>query len=216
MSIDGLPDPDAEAKDRWEAELAALCLVLLGELWRDLRGELPPGFWQERAEQWKARLQSALLGMAQEAQKSWLEREESLGLDWGVLGSATLEWARRYCDLLVSDLLSTSRHLWEADHGGMSDEEFYAWLGGYFGEVRADLIATTETTSGFWHGQDIMAGLLIAQGFKLEPIWQTALDERVCSVCFPNHGVPRSQGWTVPGLPAHQRCRCYVNWRLII
>lgn len=153
--------------------------------------------------------------MAQEAQEEWLRREASLGLEWGNLGKPTSDWARWYVDSLVAGLIGTSRRLYEADHGDMTQEEIDFWLAGYFSETRAELIASTETTSGFWHGQEIMAGLLILQGFRLEPVWNTQMDERVCTICAPNHGLERRQGWTVSGLPAHPRCRCFVTWKLV-
>lgn len=80
-----------------------------------------------------------------------------------------------------------------------------------FSENRAQLIATTEGTTGYRIGGVALAALA---GVSIVE-WVTLLDERVCEICQPMHGKKRFiNGGYSPDLPvqdpppAHPRCRC--------
>jgi SPP1 gp7 family putative phage head morphogenesis protein len=80
-----------------------------------------------------------------------------------------------------------------------------------FSETRAEMIATTEGTTGYRLGAVALASL--AGVAILE--WYTMQDERVCLVCKPMNGKKRFiTGSYDPDLPvqdpppAHPRCRC--------
>lgn len=56
----------------------------------------------------------------------------------------------------------------------------------------------------------------------LVAFWQTENDAKVCPICSPNHNKREKPGdptnWTElfpSGPPAHPRCRCYLEWKLI-
>lgn len=84
-----------------------------------------------------------------------------------------------------------------------------------FSLERSQRIATTETT------RLVNRGRLIAWDLGLvveRKRWYTQLDERVCSICGPMHGVTISiknqflliNGQQMGAPPAHPDCRCYV------
>jgi len=70
-----------------------------------------------------------------------------------------------------------------------------------FGQVRAEMIAVTETTRIYAEGNDRAwksTGVVSDEGK-----WQTAVDERVCPLCSPLHNKI-----TKEKPPLHPRCRC--------
>ena len=93
--------------------------------------------------------------------------------------------------------------------GQVGVEQAIVWIGSV---QRADDIAITETTRMYnW-------GVIQAKKYIDEQTitWYTVLDERVCDICFPMHGVtiPIDGSFVLPtgeevdGPPAHTRCRC--------
>ncbi len=87
------------------------------------------------------------------------------------------------------------------------------WLGS---ASRAESIAITEITQALSMGEEVAAGIALKNGFILESVWVTALDEQVCPVCGPLHNMPELS-WSDEfpyGPPAHVRCRCRKRWRL--
>lgn len=74
---------------------------------------------------------------------------------------------------------------------------------------RAEMIAQTEVTRA--RNQASIEVAAQTPGIRRR-IWYTRLDERVCPICAPLHGVPERRNGTFPGgfdgPPAHPRCRC--------
>lgn len=83
-------------------------------------------------------------------------------------------------------------------------------------DARFALIAATEVTRTITAGEFAAVTLLVAAGGeKLNPVWFTELDGRVCEICRPLHGTAE-EVWkrTAPaGPPAHARCRCWLTYR---
>lgn len=76
---------------------------------------------------------------------------------------------------------------------------------------RIDNVAITETTGAY--GEGVHDGRDEAEKYgqiKIPLVWVTALDDRVCTVCWPLHNQPDAvYTQTFPtGPPAHPRCRC--------
>ena len=126
-------------------------------------------------------------------------------------------WAQRWVNELATDLTQTTRQQvdryireYMADPSGgitsLTDR-----LAKIVSPSRADMIASTEITRSAYEGEAFIVRQLQNEGVKLEAVWFTALDERVCPVCAPRHNVMKGKGWELPP-PAHPRCRCWVNW----
>ena len=79
-----------------------------------------------------------------------------------------------------------------------------------FGQVRAEMIAVTESTNGFREGSRLLyqqAGVRRAQIL-------TNRDDHVCPICRPYDGMIVDIEEGVPGVgwPAfHIRCRCFIR-----
>jgi len=221
VNLDGERDPNAEEKDRWEELLLGLLLALLSKelkrLWPVIL-QLGQDFWFEERDAWVRELEAPLREMAQEAQVSFLAQHPEIGIDVAEANAAAGGWANRYAYDLVEGLQDTTRRALQQAIGnwlrtpGQSMESLYAALEPYFGRVRAEMIAITEVTRAFAEGERLLGERLQREGFRLEPVWNTANDERVCSVCAPNHRKRRSEGWTVDWPPPHPRCRCWITW----
>ena len=88
---------------------------------------------------------------------------------------------------------------------------------------RAEMIARTETVAAANGGQQATWQEAVREGFlppDAKRRWMTALDERVCVVCFPMDGQVRGidepfqspatgETWEIP--PAHVSCRCAMS-----
>lgn len=83
-----------------------------------------------------------------------------------------------------------------------------------YSRKRANIIAATELTRAITKGQDIaVAWIKRHLRLKVDRIWITQDDERVCPICGPLHNQPEVI-WreVVPqGSPAHPICRCDIQ-----
>lgn len=88
---------------------------------------------------------------------------------------------------------------------------------------RGRMIAETEMQNAIQQGERMFWEQAIANeqvdGGLLLKRWFTVQDERVCPICAPLHGQVRpfvdsysSRGWTGESPPAHQLCRCYMQY----
>lgn len=87
----------------------------------------------------------------------------------------------------------------------MGDEN----LLGVFSEMRARLIAVTETTTAYLEGAEVAAIELRSQGYLVTIIWQTVNDLLVCSTCESRNGRAQGDGWSF-AQAAHPGCRCFA------
>ena len=213
-------DPHGEQRDSDEEALLLLLMALLGKQRREvirLLGDppdlsrLPQDFWATEGGRMIAAIRPEVERMALDATARttaptvWEET---------ALLAAIVAWAATHTQTLVDGLNSNTRRLledkvrqWLQAPGGN-----IAQLGGQlealFGERRARSIAVTETTNAYGAGATVVADELRRAGVRAELRWHTAHDEKVCSICGPNHNRLQSQGWTVAGVPAHPNCRC--------
>lgn len=98
-----------------------------------------------------------------------------------------------------------------ADHGAQLLAQGTA-PASIFSPERIAGIAVTETTAAVSAGGEFAVAQ--AGGLSEEDYWYTKDDNRVCPICGPLHGRPRST-WTsvVPeGPPAHPNCRCWISY----
>ena len=78
---------------------------------------------------------------------------------------------------------------------------------------RATLISDTVITDVIADVSDVYVKKLADQGVEYEIYWRTARDERVCPICAPMDGKPKSE-WGMLTIPAHPGCRCRPEIRL--
>lgn len=79
-----------------------------------------------------------------------------------------------------------------------------------FGEVRARMIAVSETTDAYIKGAELAGEELRNAGYLVTHIWQTVNDDRVCEICEPRNGKPQGSNWTLME-KAHIGCRCFTT-----
>lgn len=226
ITTGGLVDPNAEAKELYERRLRRLLKSRLGgqldEVMRLLGdppdiSKLDAAFWASATGRMIADLRPQMERMAQDAGERLFV--SGIGADWTLVAEAAADWASAYSNELVSGITDTTRRVLQKNveryirEPGTTLGDLKQSLEPYFGETRADMIAVTEVTRAFAQGEMEMAKIAGAVGIRLEPVWHTNRDELVCSVCAPNDGKMRSQGWTVQGPPAHPRCRCWITHR---
>ncbi len=133
-------------------------------------------------------------------------------------------WARKYVYDLVTGLVDTTRDLlrtvieqYALTPGGMTIGELTALLEPAFGEVRAGMIAVTETTRAYAEAVDEIQDMLNETGAKMVRIWQTSNDELVCPICAPLNQKPEGE-WDKDfpdGPPSHVNCRCTLSLALV-
>ena len=90
------------------------------------------------------------------------------------------------------------------------DELTEALTGGPFGEVRARLVAVSETTNSYIQGAAYAADELRNAGYQATLIWNTVRDDRVCQICEPRDGQPQGSNWSEEK-GAHPGCRCFTT-----
>lgn len=160
-------------------------------------------------------LQSIFLASAAQ-----LLEAQPVGVDWAVINDRGTAWAGDYSFELVRNLNETTRttlqrEVSRAMDQGLSIGDIRSRLAPTFGPVRAELIATTETTRAATEGQREFIAQLETLGVRTIASWLTAQDERVCPICMPLDGIVRENGvyrhpdgGVFGGPPAHPRCRC--------
>jgi len=148
----------------------------------------------------------------------------SIGIDLDAPNERAAKWAEEYAFDLIKDIDETSLEVVRRAIGGFVGEGGYTigdiidLIQPYFGDVRASMIAVTETTRAFAQGQLMAAEELKKEfpEFKIYKTWFTNNDDRVCDICGPLEGVeiPMDEsfygGEEAP--PAHVNCRCWIEY----
>jgi hypothetical protein len=133
--------------------------------------------------------------------------------------ASSVTWSRQMTDT-TREALRQALITWQATGVTTPEQQRRALttlmegLDPMFNEDRAERVGASETTRAFDAGAALA---MMADGAIGGERWETALDEKVCSVCGPRHGLiyPKGEG---PACPAHIRCRCSkrpVGWREI-
>jgi hypothetical protein len=229
--------PRIQGRDGWERKLARA----VGSANRDILNRLldllgdppnidniPPGFWDEM----DGNLQAAVRPVLEDLYRSQAEvmlGAYAVGVDWGLVNAAAIDWAQRYSFRWVKDVNATSRRALQT-----KVSEFFAEqqmladlrksLEPTFGPVRSVMIARTEVTRAAAQGENGLVTLLEKDGLNMIAVYQTANDDRVTPICRGLHGVRAEQPGPDPlfrhqetgslyGLPPnHINCRSWVNW----
>jgi len=133
-----------------------------------------------------------------------------------IINTDALRWAREYSYELVRGLTETTRRQISEvvqsfiETPGMTQGDIRKLLEPAFGPVRAELIATTETTRSYAAATNEIQRQVNQTGLQMRRIWQTQNDELVCDICGPLNQHPE-EDWRAEypdGPPAHPGCRC--------
>lgn len=224
ISVSGQTDPDGTTKDKAEDEFAAFLGEQFELQFQEIQDRLnteqpeplPHSFWERWAATFLAFLIPSFTAMAlQGAETQMLNLD--IGVDWDQVTTQAANFSSTHAFSLVTDLnLTSQRHLQKSltDFFNSPEPDMDALIeqiAKRFGPVRAEGIAITEVTRGFEAGKEIYIDELAKIGVKAEPLWHTRDDETVCTICEPNHLIFKSEGWTVGGIPAHPRDRCWTT-----
>lgn len=138
--------------------------------------------------------------------------EIGVGVDWGLVNQAVVDWARGYTFELVRQINGTTRKFLQVEvsewiESGAALDSLIEGLAPMFGKVRAEMIAVTEVTRAFAEGND---ATWRASGVVEEFEVMTGEDDLVCPICLEKvDGNPYKIGDANGQMPFHVRCRCY-------
>jgi hypothetical protein len=198
------------------------------------RAEIPASTWVAMANE----LTSAIRPVLKEiylasAEQAAGDLPQAVRVDWHLANEPAAQWAEQYTFGLVKGINDTSKERLQSyisdffRREGATVDELRTQISGIFGEVRADMIATTEVTRAAAEGQTKLVSLAeqMNPNVELVPIWETSMDEFVCPICGrgglqniagqrrgENLAFKSRDGKTYGGPPAHPRCRCGVRY----
>jgi hypothetical protein len=221
--------PDLLTRSQRETELAAAIAPLFREMEsriiRDSRG-VNWALWQAQLQQ---AMTAPLAKTHREAALQLTTRYHAPVTDEEMGATAMLLAMVQASDVAAvltrSTAQSASTGILRAELGGtaIGDE-----IEATFGTSRYEGIAVTETTKAITQAERKAAqqiedyrkrGEVPGLAGKLAPFWYTEKDGRVCEVCRPLHGKPKSE-WgalaiLIDGPPAHPKCRCWLTWKVV-
>lgn len=176
-------------------------------------------FWESQAELLYDLLFPVMVRMGKKAARNgYAMLQAQVGIDWALVNEAVIAWAKRYTAEVVAQITQTSMSAFTGAFGpwaqsGQPLSALIDALAPYYGPVRAEMVAVTETTRAFATGNVLawqQSG--VVDGIR----WMTGQDKDVCEeICVPLDGeVGTFDGGIGPdGLfpPAHVNCRCYLQ-----
>jgi SPP1 gp7 family putative phage head morphogenesis protein len=171
--------------------------------------------WRAEQDQLEALLMPHLHDAALTAAGNALEAlvtDAGVGVDWGLVNTAAVRWARQQALGLAQDITDTSRDYVRQElaawvESGAPLDVLTERLTPMFGPVRAEMIAVTEITRSFQEGSLITwreSGVVNRFEFR------TAVDELVCPLCEPFAGKQFELDDAGHSPPIHVRCRCFA------
>ena len=149
--------------------------------------------------------------------------ETGMELDIAMVSQEALEASRAITYELARTLdRTTRRFVGEAvatyvGTPGMTIGDLDRLLEPAFGQVRAEMIATTEVTRAYSEATNQHQRIVEREsGIRMVRVWETLNDELVCPICGPLNGKLEDE-WAIvypDGPPAHPRCRCSIGLEL--
>jgi SPP1 gp7 family putative phage head morphogenesis protein len=209
------------SREEWEYDLAKAVGRLQARQLSELLDTLgnPPDLNRLTPEYWKtfsAQTRSALLPELQKIYLSsaqmMLDEFPSIGVSWDLANQAAADWSSQYGFDLVRGIGDNTRTALQKKlsaffEQSMTMPQLRDSLTSLFGPVRAEMIASTETTRAAVNGQQAIVTQLNKQGIPMVPTFTTSRDEHVCPICSPLNGKRVSENQFPP---RHPRCRCSV------
>lgn len=162
-----------------------------------------------------------------------IEGATGIGVDWALVNTEAVKWARGYAGELIKGINETTRNN-VRQHVAEFIETPGATIGDLrrklaqlpsFNDNRARMVAVTETTRSYFEGSMATVRTYENEGlFTWEKRWNTVLDGLVCDICRPLHrkkvkGLEALFDTLVgplQGPPAHPRCRCSASFIPIV
>jgi len=224
----GLLDPFGSEKDKAERRLIRLLRARLNgqfEQVMNLLGNppdmanLPADFWSTATGVMLADVRPEMESLARVVVEGAIE--SGVGIAWDLANEAAIEWAERYTyDLIRGITETTQRQVQRAvtrffETPGETRANLEARLAPWFGQARASSIAVTEVTRASGEGVRVSYEQAKQAGINMVPVWHTARDELVCSVCGPNDNKLMPEWQNVSWTPAHVNCRCWITLRYV-
>ena len=195
----------------------------------DIPALLDTAFWDDEMRSLLAVLMPFLIRGAEAGVALQAATVQSLGVavDWTMPYTEAATWARKHGAQLVTKMNRTTKKRlagtvadWIESGDSLPALEKTLMKDHAFSRARAKLVAITETTDSFTMGELTAAYELEQEGFfEYEKEWMTVLDDLVCDICRPLHGV-RVKGvkglfktivGDVLGPSVHPGDRCWVN-----
>lgn len=196
-------------------------LKLLGN--PPLLENVPPEYWETGFKQLASAIEPELVNIYMEQAQAFLS-EIPIGVSWDAINTGASEYARTYGYDLVREIAQNTQNgvaeilrLLQEEipafyEEGLSLGELEARLSRWFGPVRAEMIAVTETTRAATEAERAVVEQIYSEsGVRMIPYWNTENDELVCPICGPRDNKPITDG-KFP--PAHPRCRCWATHRM--
>ena len=179
--------------------------------------DVDPAFWTEHEKALILAISPRLQDVFMSQAETFMDDFTFLGVDWGLVNTAAVDWSSRYTFDLVTGVNNTSRRYLQSLLSGYFEQpmtigQLRDSLTRIFGPVRAEMIAVTEVTRAAAEGERETVRQLASEGITMRAIWQTNNDELVCTICGPKHGKEITDG-EYP--PAHPRCRCFVSHEMV-
>ena len=216
-------DPPVDpAREAAEASLRAALEALFARMAPDVaariaKGEMPSD--EEIAQAFARVIEPELVETASE---EFAKLGIEVGVQWdpALVNLEMTAWAREYSYGLVRGLTETTLKTLQsamaefARTPGMTRGQLEGLISAAFSSQRAEAIAVTEVTRAATAAMDGYLADLGAAGVKMERVFHTSHDERVCPICMPSNGKAET-AWEGKGPPPrHSRCRCFLTLRL--
>jgi SPP1 gp7 family putative phage head morphogenesis protein len=184
---------------------------------------LPPEFWDDELNDLFAELLPGMSAAALTGAYNSLQgliKDYGIGVDWGLVNTAVMVWAKKYTYEMVKGITDTTRAIlqetitsWIQSGNPLKDLidtlQNDPTILGMFGSVRAEMIAVTEVTNAFAAGNTVTwqeSG--VVDEFEVE----TAQDDVVCPICIEEQqGGPYKLGDATHTPSFHVRCRCWLR-----
>lgn len=141
-----------------------------------------------------------------------LSATADLGIAWDIINESAISWAATYTSEIVAQVSKTSmaaflEHFEPWVRSGEPLQSLVDVLTPYYGPVRANMVAVTETTRAFAQGNLLAwkkTGMV--DGFNV----MTAEDDKVCPICIGEKlKNPHTMDQAAPAY--HVNCRCYIQ-----
>lgn len=175
---------------------------------------LDPGFWTEQERQLvdvfgRSILQAMLTGATTAGDD--LEMA-GIDVDWSLVDSGVKRAAQDFAENVAQTVTKTNLQAFTSEFSQWVDsgeplDALTDALTQYYGPVRAEMIAVTETTRAFAESNRLVWRQANIKRFR----YNTVFDDRVCPICEPHNGETFDIEDTSMSPPLHVRCRCYTS-----
>lgn len=135
-----------------------------------------------------------------------------IGVTWEAVHRDAIQWAEKNTKKVVAEITDTSmskftKHFGSWVESGEHLDSLIAKLEPFYGEWRAEMIAVTETTRAYSHGNiEFWKSTSLVTGYD----WVHAEDTLVCETCIAMQAdSPYALDEEPP--PAHVNCRCAIR-----